>query len=113
MAEIIRFPARHDANSPGLRAAVLAHVLQHVAAVPAPVTYGAVFASTLHAIGRAEEECSLEIMAAALLLVNAGLIVSNTFEGGQLTIGAETVLTASPQLTGWIWREPEADAGEE
>ena len=112
MAEIIKFPARHDANSPGLRAAVLALVLQHVASVPAPVTYSAVFYSAMEAINRPEEECSAEIMAATLLLAKAGLIVCNTYEDSCLTISAETVLTASPQLTGWIWRDPETDEGD-
>jgi hypothetical protein len=102
-----------ETNSPDLRGAILAHVLHHVVMVPGPVTYKAVFTTALDAVGKPEEECSAEIMTAALLLVRAGLIVCNTYADGCLTIAAETVLTAAPQITGWIWRDPEVSEDEE
>lgn len=102
-----------ETNSPELRAAVLAQVLSHVASTPGPVAYDAIFNAVLSATGKSEEECSLEITRAALFLASSGLIVSNTFDRGFLTIGADTTFTAAPHITGWIWRDFDVEQEEE
>ena len=90
---------------PEFRAMVLAEVLKAVMCVPASATAAAIMSATMKAVDRPEEDCGAEILAAIGLLVRSGLVRSTTGNASSCTIAGDTVLTASPALTGFTWAD--------
>lgn len=92
-------------NTPEARSDIVAEVLRQVARIPGPAKSGAVFDSVLKAIGRPEKEIGFEVRAAVFLLLRAGIIKSNTFDGFTMMWRDTTTLTSSESLTTYIFHE--------
>lgn len=92
-------------NSPEARSDIIAEVLRQVARIPGPAKLSAVFDSVLKALGRPEEEIGFDLRAAIFLLLRAGLIKSNTFDGFEMRSRDTSTLTASENLTTYVFHE--------
>ncbi|MFH1558510.1 MAG: hypothetical protein ABII76_27230 [Pseudomonadota bacterium] len=92
-------------NSPEVRSDIIAEVIRQVARMPGPAKLGAVFDSVLKALGRPEEDIGFDLRASIFLLLRAGLIKSNTFDGFEMRSRSISTLTASEDLTTYIFHE--------
>lgn len=118
MSNVVTFPASR-VGEPEWRSALLAEVIRRTAHVAGPINACALqndllgFFRRLH--GLTEEQCGAEIIDTLFFMVRSGLFLSNTYDAArnELTLGAETLLTASAHLTRRIYAEPWPGPGDE
>lgn len=96
--------------TPEDRAAIMAHIIRIAAPIEGPVDHCWLFEEVRKAMGRREEDVSLEILRATGLLVRQGLFTCNSLDadGTSITFGADTRLAPGPRLMGFIWHEDDA-----
>lgn len=91
--------------SPEDRADILSEVVRQVARIPGPAKVDAVFKAVLTALDKTEEQIGFELRASIFLLLQSGVIVSNTFDGFEMRFREKSTLTSSERLTTYIFHE--------
>ncbi|RVT80193.1 hypothetical protein EM858_04145 [Agrobacterium sp. CNPSo 2736] len=93
--------------APETRAAILAETLRFLACRMEPVRFDALLSHVMEEFQAGEENVSIEVHKAFLILGLSGLIISNTMNVAEssATISSETVISPSRRLTSFVWGE--------
>lgn len=90
---------------PELRSDILTEVLAFIAPIPGPVMYTTVVMGVLDAYGEFGDQICSDINAAIFLLLRAGLIESNKYDGAEMTFSGDATLTSSQRLTTYVFHD--------
>lgn len=106
----IRLEIDHDGDlAPEGRASLIAELVRFMATRMEPISYGTLLAHVMNHFDAREELVSAHVMHAALVLIAAGLLSSNTFHSDAtekaLCIQSKTVVGPSRKLTDFAFME--------
>lgn len=102
-----------DMDEPESRAALLGEAIRYVAPLTGPVSAMTLATHLMEWSGKPEEFVGVDVYSTVFLMARSGLFDCSSYDpaSGEMSIGKDTMISASRRLTFFVYGEPEGEEG--